>query len=115
MLQDPATPTLRVSSEEEGIKYYLKHCYPDVGQGVIAGVEAGFDGRRGTLQDAYIMEKRMVGISSGRGVSTSRDLDLGQGEKPVSQALDMYTAQRSELFVGNGIWFWQVRERVAAR
>lgn len=37
------------------------------------------------------------------GVSTSRDLDLGWEEKPVGQALDMYIAQRSELFVGNGV------------
>ena len=37
------------------------------------------------------------------GVSTSRDLDLGWEEKPVGQALDMYIAQRSELFVVNGV------------
>ncbi|KDR67716.1 hypothetical protein GALMADRAFT_273062 [Galerina marginata CBS 339.88] len=36
------------------------------------------------------------------GVSTSRDLDLGWEEKPVAQALDMYVAQRAEVFVGNG-------------
>lgn len=36
-------------------------------------------------------------------VGTSRDLDLGWEEKPVAQALDMYIAQRAEVFVGNGV------------
>ena len=36
-------------------------------------------------------------------VSTSRDLDLGWEEKYVAQSLDMYVAQRAELFVGNGV------------
>ncbi|KAJ3509166.1 hypothetical protein NLJ89_g5362 [Agrocybe chaxingu] len=36
------------------------------------------------------------------GVHTSRDLDLGWEDKPVAQALDMFVAQRAELFVGNG-------------
>ncbi|KIM44754.1 hypothetical protein M413DRAFT_432174 [Hebeloma cylindrosporum] len=35
--------------------------------------------------------------------STSRDLHLGWEEKGVAQALDMYLAQRAELFVGNGV------------
>ena len=37
------------------------------------------------------------------GISTSRDLELGWEEKRVGQALDMYIAQRSEVFLGNGV------------
>uniref|UniRef100_A0A8H7XVM8 Uncharacterized protein n=1 Tax=Psilocybe cubensis TaxID=181762 RepID=A0A8H7XVM8_PSICU len=36
-------------------------------------------------------------------IATSRDLRLGWEEKPVSQALDMYVAQRAEVFIGNGV------------
>ncbi|KAJ3861261.1 hypothetical protein EV359DRAFT_47547 [Lentinula novae-zelandiae] len=35
-------------------------------------------------------------------IYTSRDLELGWEEAYVSQALDMYVAQRAEVFVGNG-------------
>ena len=35
--------------------------------------------------------------------STSCDLHLGWEEKGVAQALDMYLAQRAELFIGNGV------------
>ncbi|KAJ3744267.1 hypothetical protein DFH05DRAFT_1494529 [Lentinula detonsa] len=35
-------------------------------------------------------------------IYTSRDLELGWEEGYVSQALDMYIAQRAEVFVGNG-------------
>ncbi|KAJ4476188.1 hypothetical protein J3R30DRAFT_3704724 [Lentinula aciculospora] len=35
-------------------------------------------------------------------IYTSRDLELGWEEGYVSQALDMYVAQRAEVFVGNG-------------
>ena len=38
-------------------------------------------------------------------VSTNRNLQLGWEEKPVVQTLDMYVAQRSQLFVGNGVCF----------
>lgn len=36
------------------------------------------------------------------GIATSRDLHLGW-EKPISQAQDMYIAQRAEVFIGNGV------------
>lgn len=36
-------------------------------------------------------------------IAISRDLRLGWEEKPVSQALDMYVAQRAEVFIGNGV------------
>ncbi|EDR05268.1 uncharacterized protein LACBIDRAFT_329987 [Laccaria bicolor S238N-H82] len=36
------------------------------------------------------------------GIATSRDLQLGWEEKYVAQALDMYVAQRAEVFIGNG-------------
>ncbi|KAF8159908.1 hypothetical protein B0H34DRAFT_422684 [Crassisporium funariophilum] len=35
-------------------------------------------------------------------IATSRDMELGWEEKTVGQAVDMYVAQRSEVFVGNG-------------
>jgi hypothetical protein len=35
--------------------------------------------------------------------STSRDLSLSWEQKPISQALDMYVAQRAQAFVGNGL------------
>ncbi|KAF8799245.1 hypothetical protein BYT27DRAFT_7228035 [Phlegmacium glaucopus] len=157
-----------VSSEEEKTKYYLKHCYPDVGQvvnrvrEVVHDYEAFLQNRSGRLNwgshkyenwGSKTWQKRWGGtgresignkrlkrvfiMTNGdkallqelkqalmddaerskmpsdetngwdfewtwEGVSTSRDLDLGWEEKPVGQALDMYTAQRSELFVGNG-------------
>lgn len=36
-------------------------------------------------------------------VTSSRDLDAGWEEKQVLQVLDMYVAQRAELFIGNGV------------
>ena len=35
-------------------------------------------------------------------IYTSRDLELGWEEGYVAQALDLYVAQRAEVFVGNG-------------
>jgi len=159
-----------VSSEEEKIKYYAKHCYPDIGQvvervrEVVHDYEASVRNRSGgswlkwgsqkyenwgtktwqkrwsagresagnkllkrifimtngdrellqELKQALMDDAERSKISDGEtnswefewtweGVSTSRDLELGWEEKPVSQALDMYIGQRSELFVGNGV------------
>ncbi len=40
-------------------------------------------------------------------VTSSRDLVAGWEEKQVLQVLDMYVAQRAELFVGNGVIFFR--------
>ena len=171
----PGDPPI-VSSQDEKVKYYARHCYPDIRQVVervrevvhdyeslvrdnknpaAAAGDRGFqkyenwgskerqkkgwsggsdkgresvgnkslkrifimtNGNRELLQElkqALIDDaerSKISGETNGwefewtwEGVSTSRDLDLGWEEKPVGQALDMYIAQRSELFVGNGV------------
>jgi hypothetical protein len=169
--------TLIVSSQDEKVKYYTKHCYPDIGQvvervrQVVHDYEAFARDRysgglfrwssqkyenwgsktrqkrwrwrwrwsagRGSvgnkmLKRIYIMtngDRQLLEelkqalmddaehskLSNGEthrdwefdwtweGISTSRDLELGWEETRVSQALDMYIAQRSELFIGNGV------------
>ena len=67
----------------------------------------------GGLRKVYIMtngkgswlaELRAALLNGGQWeVSTSRDLSLSWEQKPISQALDMYVAQRAQAFVGNGV------------
>lgn len=164
--------TLIVSSQDEKVKYYTKHCYPDIGQ-VVERVRQVVHDYEALAQDRYSggllwdsqkyenwgsktrqkklrstsrwsagresvgnkMLKRIYIMTNGdrqllkeleqalmddaerskfsngdwefkwtwEGISTSRDLELGWEEARVSQALDMYIAQRSELFIGNGV------------
>ena len=165
--------TLIVSSQDEKLKHYMKHCYPDIGQVVervrqVVHDYESFARDRNSNLDSYQkyenwgsskrtrqqknrnsttgqresvgnnLLKRIYIMSNGdrqllrelkqalmddaersklsggetngwefewtwEGVSTSRDVELGWEEKFVSQALDMYIGQRSELFIGNGV------------
>jgi hypothetical protein len=52
----------------------------------------------------WLAELRAALLKAGEWeVSTSRDLFLSWEQKPISQALDMYVAQRAQAFIGNGV------------
>lgn len=159
-----AGDTAIVSSQDEKVKYYTKHCYPDIGQVVERvrqvlhdyeafarnrssgsqkyrdwGRQKRWSGEAARESVGNKMLKRIYIMTNGdthllqelkqalmddaersklsdtgetngwefewtwEGISTSRDLELEWEEKYVGQALDMYIAQRSELFIGNGV------------
>ena len=98
-------------SKEERADLYLKHCFPTVAQ--IVNRVKDVTKKVGGLRKVYIMtngkgswlaELRAALLNGGQWeVSTSRDLSLSWEQKPISQALDMYVAQKAQAFVGNGV------------
>lgn len=99
-------------SEEERAHLYLPHCYPNITHIVdrVTDVRQKVKG----LKKAYIMTNgkggwlaNLVSALQKAGqwdlVTTSRDLSLSWEQKPISQSLDMFVAQRAEAFIGNGV------------
>jgi hypothetical protein len=53
---------------------------------------------------SWLAELRSALLKAGQWeVSTSRNLSLSWEQKLISQALDMYVAQRAQAIVGNGV------------
>lgn len=109
-LPDRFDPPSDVSQEEKR-RYYVKHCFPSIDE-IVEKVRYLRKGRK--LDRLYVMSngqkewldelKRAVGEMGGwQSIKTSRDLTLNRDQKPVAQALDMFVAQRAEVFVGNGV------------
>jgi hypothetical protein len=101
-------------SEEERGDLYFPHCYPNITHIVdrVMDVRQKVKG----LRKAYIMTNGkgawlgdLISALQKAGewdqVATSRDLSLSWEQKPVSQALDMFVAQRAAAFIGNGVRF----------
>ncbi|KAK2463845.1 hypothetical protein APHAL10511_004150 [Amanita phalloides] len=97
----------------ENADIYLRHCFPNVTQ--IAERVRDVRRRVEGLRKVYVMTNgkgewlaelraALVGGTGGEWdmVTTSRDLTLSWEQKPVSQTLDMYVAQRAKAFIGNG-------------
>ncbi|KAK2465485.1 hypothetical protein APHAL10511_002377 [Amanita phalloides] len=96
----------------EKLAIYLKHCYPTVSQVVekVSSVREKVTG----LKRLYVMTNgdrewvneliRELGVSKKwEAISSSLDLSLTREQRFISQALDMYVAQRAEAFIGNGV------------
>ncbi|KIK62348.1 hypothetical protein GYMLUDRAFT_72588 [Collybiopsis luxurians FD-317 M1] len=104
---------------------YLVHCYPDINQIVkqvrqireqvarqgsvpLTHIYVMTNGRPPFLAElraaleADAINNNPLGLPPWESIYTSRDLELGWEERYVAQALDMYVAQRAEVFVGNG-------------
>ncbi|KAJ3815175.1 hypothetical protein EV368DRAFT_43923 [Lentinula lateritia] len=110
---------------------YLERCFPEIGQIVrrvrqvreaasLASLKS--DTQSAPLTHLYVMTNgrppflaelraaleldaianNPLDLPPWESIYTSRDLELGWEEAYVSQALDMYVAQRAEVFVGNG-------------
>ena len=97
--------------KEETADLYLKHCFPSVAQIVdrVKDVKKKVGGLRKIYmmtngKGSWLAELRAALLKAGQWeVSTSRDLSLSWEQKPISQALDMYVAQRAQAFIGNGV------------
>lgn len=96
----------------ENIAIYRKHCYPTISQIVekVSNVRKKVKG----LKRIYIMTNgKMEWVNElilalrtaekWEAISSTGDLSLTREQKYVSQALDMYVAQRAEAFIGNGV------------
>jgi hypothetical protein len=55
------------------------------------------------LKDALQEDARKEGLGEWEHIGTSRDLRLTGEQRHNSQAVDMAIAQRSEVFLGNGV------------
>jgi len=96
----------------ENFAIYRKHCYPTVSQIVekVSSVRKKVTG----LKRIYIMtngktewvNELILALQTAEkweAMSSTGDLSLAWEQKYISQALDMYVAQRAEAFIGNGV------------
>ncbi|KAH9960236.1 hypothetical protein BGW80DRAFT_82001 [Lactifluus volemus] len=110
------------SSEEHA--RYRAHCFPEIEQIVarvrevrtsllptttLSRVYVLTNGRPWWLQqlkDALLEDAQKEGLDEWEHITTTRDLDLTGQQRHNSQAVDMAIAQRSEVFLGNGVRSW---------
>jgi hypothetical protein len=116
----PAVPSWGNVSPEE-LARYLAHCFPQIEEIVarVRDLRASFlptttltrvyvltNGRPQWLQQlkhALQEDARQEGLEEWEHIGTSRDLWLTGEQRHNSQAMDMAVAQRSEVFLGNGV------------
>jgi hypothetical protein len=105
----------------EELTRYRAHCFPEINQIVsrVSDVRASLlptttltrvyvltNGRPDWLQElknALQEDARIQGMDEWEHIRTSRDLRLTREQRHNSQAVDMAIAQRSEIFIGNGV------------
>jgi hypothetical protein len=116
----PAVHSRGNAPPEEHARYRV-HCYPEIEQIVtrVRDVRASLqpttpltrmyvlsNGRRAWLQElsaALQEDARRSGMDEWEHIKTSRDLKLTGEQRHNSQAVDMAIAQRSEVFLCNGV------------
>lgn len=114
---DISLPEDTPNNEREAI--YLKHCYPSVEEIVsrVMDIKSSAKAQKKSIRRVYIMTngsnewvdelKAALWAATSDweagGVVSSRDLRLSWEEKFVAQILDMYVAERAQVFVGNGV------------
>lgn len=123
MLPDKFTPPTGGRWGEntpEKTAIYMPRCFPSIPEIVkkVMGVKAERKAAGAQpLRKVYVMTngargwltelKEALWNAGGKGewdaIATSRDLELDWEQKFVSQALDMYVAQRAQTFIGNGV------------
>lgn len=100
-------------TSEENAKLYVKHCYPSIEQ-IVEKVRRVRVEAADPLRYLYILtngptlwveelESALAKDTEWDHVGSSRDLKLTWEQKFVAQALDMYVAQRAQVFIGNGV------------
>jgi hypothetical protein len=117
----PPTVHSRGHASPEELARYRAHCFPDIDQIVsrVRDVRASLlsttiltrvyvltNGRPEWLQElknALQEDARIEGMDEWEHIGTSRDLRLTREQRHNSQAVDMAIAQRSEIFIGNGV------------
>jgi len=100
-------------TSEANTELYIRRCYPSIEQ-IAEKVSQVQKEAADPLRYLYIMTNGPAswvgelkaalaqGMSWDR-ISSSRDLKTTWEEKYVAQALDMYVAQRAQVFIGNGV------------
>lgn len=101
------------TTSDENLELYLERCYPTIEQ-IVAKVSQVRKEATDPLRYLYILtngptewveelKSALQRHMSWDHVGSSRDLELTLEEKFVAQALDMYVAQLSQVFIGNGV------------
>ncbi|EIW79008.1 hypothetical protein CONPUDRAFT_59208, partial [Coniophora puteana RWD-64-598 SS2] len=95
---------------------YERRCFPSVDQ-IVDKVTHVRDAAGGSLKYLYIMtngatewvdelkqavQRATAGSQAWDSISSSRDMRLTWEQKYVAQAVDMYAAERAQVFIGNG-------------
>lgn len=100
-------------TSEENTKTYIRHCYPSIEQ-IVEKVKEVRMKAADPLRYLYIMtngqkpwveelKSALAHDMSWDQLSSSRDLRITWEQKFVAQCLDMYVAQRAQVFIGNGV------------
>ena len=100
-------------TSEANVELYVRHCYPSIEQ-IVEKVSQVRKETDDPLRYLYIMtngptpwveelKSALAQNMSWDHVGSSRDLKMTWEEKFVAQALDMYVAQRAQVFIGNGV------------
>ena len=100
-------------TSEANMELYIRRCYPSIEQ-IVDKVSQVQREAADPLRYLYIMtngpvpwiqelKSALAQNMSWDHVGSSRDLKLTWEQKFVAQALDMYVAQRSQVFIGNGV------------
>lgn len=95
------------------MQLYLERCYPSIEQ-IVEKVRQVRTEAADPLRYLYIMtngatswvEELKTALENDIGwdqVSSSRDLNVTWEQKFLTQALDMFVAQRAQVFIGNGV------------
>ena len=98
---------------EANMQLYLERCYPSIEQ-IVEKVRQVRTEAADPLRYLYIMtngatswvEELKTALENDIGwdqVSSSRDLNVTWEQKFLTQALDMFVAQRAQVFIGNGV------------
>ncbi|KAH7885776.1 hypothetical protein F5I97DRAFT_2022601 [Phlebopus sp. FC_14] len=99
-------------SSVENSRLFTSHCYPTIEQ-IVEKVRMVREETSEPLRYLYIMTNAPVSwvedlkhglrdLGDWQNIASSRDLTLTWEQKYVSQALDMYVAQRAQVLIGNG-------------
>lgn len=100
-------------TSEENMNLYVERCYPSVEQ-IVERVKRVRTEYPQPLRYLYIMtngatswveelKSALTKDMEWDQVGSSRDLKVTWEQKFVAQALDMYVAQRAQVFIGNGV------------
>ncbi|KAG6374807.1 hypothetical protein JVT61DRAFT_4191 [Boletus reticuloceps] len=109
---DPPSDSGWGQASEQTIELYNRRCYPSIEQ-IVEKVDRVQKEAADPLRHLYIMtngptpwvqelKSALAQNMSWDHISSSRDLELTWEQKFVAYAVDMYIAQRAQVFIGNG-------------
>lgn len=109
---DSFSPPSRYHEDENAQLIYMERCWPSMDQMIKQVQNVLRD--NGDLRSVYVMtnaprpwikrfKERLRSIHTWDLISTSRDLQLNTEQQYIAQVVDMMIAERSQVFIGNGV------------